>query len=159
MVSHVCALESCLKFFPSLAPINDDMAEPFYIEPIKMSENSELYESIEAQMYEVPTTSLKKQSEDESEHAYHVLEAAMDKSRDRGTEEDNYDSDDYQTMGPPPSPSVADQEKGREGEEMEEHDYQELERPSNLTVLETEQDEHFSAHDRLHPTLKVCFNY
>lgn len=130
----------------SAAPINDNLAEPFYIEPVRRRENSELYESIQvAQMYEVPTTSLspdQKQSETQTEPTYHVIETA---SKERGYEEDDDDSDNYHTLEPPTSVPVG----GQRG-----HEYQELEGP---TAVETEehQDGYFSPNDRLYHTLEV----
>ena len=116
--------------------MDDDLAEPFYVDPVTRSDNSELYESIRggAQVYEVPTTSLgldQQPPEGESQHAYHVLEASRNQYQDKGDkEEDNYDSEDYQLLECPPS---ADQdgaggegEGGEEGGEMQ-HEYQELE--------------------------------
>ena len=111
---------------PPAAPMNDNLAEPFYIDPVR---RSELYESIHgAQMYEVPstTTSFKKQSEAESEHAYHVLEDMRGSQPKRSTEEDNEDSDEYHTLEPPPS--VLGQEREGEGG----HLYQMLEPPNSL---------------------------
>lgn len=129
------------------APINDNLAEPFYIEPISRRGNSELYETIQvAQMYEVPSSSLspdRKQSDIQNEHTYHVLDTAM--TQERGREEDDNDTDTYHTLEPTPV------------EDQREHEYQELEGPTDLTDTETEQNQNgcFSSHERLYHTLEV----
>ena len=72
-------------------------------------------------MYEVPTSSLDRtEPESRLDHNYHVL----DNSRvpKRGSPEEDNDTDDYQTVNRPLSPS----------QEAVGHDYQELEVPNSL---------------------------
>lgn len=62
------------------APVRDSVAEPFYIAPTRNS--SALYESIHvAQTYEVPITSTSMESDLDSHHIYHVLEASKSPRR------------------------------------------------------------------------------
>lgn len=62
-------------FYYCTAPVRDSVAEPFYIVPTRNS--SALYESIHvAQIYEVPITSTSMESDLDSHHTYHVLEAS-----------------------------------------------------------------------------------
>ena len=78
-----------------------------------------------AQMYEVPTTSLSVQSDVDSHHIYHVLEAS---SHPHG--EDNDDSDVYETLQPLPSELS--------GEKSKEHEYQELEADNSSSAADYE---------------------
>lgn len=114
---NTCRVLYSIEYSPA-APVDGSLGEPFYIDPIR---SSELYESIrEAQMYEVPTSSLDRtEPEARAGHEYHVLDGSRVQKRG-SPEEDNDDTDDYQTVAPPPSPPVG-------------HDYQELEAPNSLT--------------------------
>lgn len=160
IVSKLCAPFCSPCYHVPTAPINDNLAEPFYIEPISRRGNSELYETIQvAQMYEVPSTSLspeRKETDIQNEHTYHVLDTAM--TQERGSEDDN-DTDTYHTLEPPVWRQTQANQRG--------HEYQELEGPTDLTDTETGQH-HFSSHDRLYHTLevniytlvhKLCFSF
>jgi tRNA A-37 threonylcarbamoyl transferase component Bud32 len=94
------------------APVNDNLAEPFYIAPTRNGDA--LYQSIdEAQMYEVPITT----PESDSHHTYHVLEASRNPQH-RGRGEDTANRNVSHTLTSP---------KQSEMQSEEGHDYHELE--------------------------------
>ena len=94
-----------------IAPVNDNLAEPFYIAPTRNGDA--LYQSIdEAQMYEVPITT----PESDSQHTYHVLEASRSPQH-RGRGEDTANRNVYHTL----TPSKQSEMQSEEG-----HDYHEL---------------------------------
>ena len=94
-----------------IAPVNDNLAEPFYIAPTRNGDA--LYQSIdEAQMYEVPITT----PESDSHHTYHVLEASRNPQH-RGRGEDTANRNVSHTLTSP---------KQSEMQSEEGHDYHEL---------------------------------